>query len=558
MGLRGPKLNLSIGHSKEWHVPNKPKGKTRADKLIYWVEKLPITSGMLAGKPFKLRDWQKKEIRAIYHTDRRGKRIVRQVLFTIPRKNGKTQIAAALALAHLCGPEAEPRGQVYSAAADRQQAGLIYNEMKAVINATDLKKRVIIRDFNKHLEDRLTGSVYFALSSDSKSKHGFSASCIIYDELAQAPDRKLYDVLTTSTSARAEPLTIVISTQSPDDHSVMSELVDYGLDLQKGLHKDPTFHPVIYIAPEDADPWDEKTWFACNPALDDFRSLEEMRSEAIKAQRIPSREATFRLLYLNQRVNADSRFIAMPEWDACNGEVDVSKLAGRPCYAGLDLATTTDIAALVLAFPPTIDDPLYRILPFFWIPHDNMAEKMKNDRVPYDVWTRQELVQATPGNRIDYNAIMFRLGLCKSNFNLKMLAFDRWGADKIIVDLCERFDFTLDEKEWRLRAKPLLVQFGQGFRDMSAPTKELLNMILGRELAHGGNSVLRWMANNTIVETDAAGNVKPNKAKSIQKIDGIVAMIMALGIAVRFANQNVSNVYEERARAGDGPIVRGV
>ena len=274
---------------------------------------------MFAGKLIKFQLGRKADIRPIYRTDKKGKRIVRQALLTIPRKNGKTGLAAMLGLAHLCGPEAEQRGQVYSAAADRHQAALIYNEMKAMIQATNLKDRVIIRDFNKHLEDTKTGSEFFALSSDSKTKHGFSASCIIYDELAQAPDRKLYDVLTTSTGARAEPLTIVISTQSPDEHSVMTELVNYGMDIQKGIHNDPTFYPVIYTAPEDADPWDEKVWFACNPALDDFRSLEEMRSEAVKAKRIPIREATFRLLYLNQRINAESRFIAMAEWDACAG-----------------------------------------------------------------------------------------------------------------------------------------------------------------------------------------------------------------------------------------------
>jgi phage terminase large subunit-like protein len=528
----------TVSALKEFHVPDVKRTKNRAADLIKWIQYLPITSGVLAGELFKVRQWQKKEIRQIYRTDKKGKRIVRQALLTIPRKNGKTGLAAALALAHLCGPESEQRGQVYSAAADRHQAALIYNEMKAIIQATDLKDRVIIRDFNKHLEDTKTGSEFFALSSDSKTKHGFSASFIVYDELAQAPDRKLYDVLTTSTGARKEPLTIVISTQSPDEHSVMTELVNYGLDIQSGVHSDPTFYPVIYSAPEDSDPWDEKVWFACNPALDDFRDLSEMRSEAVKAKRIPVREATFRLLYLNQRINAESRFIAMAEWDACNGAVDLAALKGRRCYAGLDLASTADIAALVLIFP---GEPCV-VVPYFWVPEDNIELRVTRDRVPYNLWAQQGLIEATPGNQIDYRWIMLKLGQCRVDYDLRMLAFDAWGSHKIVSDLCDQYGFTVDEKEADNYKKPLLVKFGQGFASMSAPTKELLNYILARQIAHGGNPVLRWMANNVIVQTDPAGNIKPDKSKSTEKIDGIVALIMSLDLAIR--NPEIASFYD--------------
>jgi phage terminase large subunit-like protein len=538
MGLRGPKIRSTVSALRQFHVPEVKRTKNRAADLIKWIQYLPITSGVLAGELFKVREWQKKELKQIYRTDKKGKRIVRQALLTIPRKNGKTGLAAALALAHLCGPESEQRGQVYSAAADRHQAALIYNEMKAIIQATDLKDRVIIRDFNKHLEDTKTGSEFFALSSDSKTKHGFSASFIVYDELAQAPDRKLYDVLTTSTGARAEPLTVVISTQSPDEHSVMTELVNYGMDIQKGIHDDPTFYPVIYTAPEDSDPWDEKVWFACNPALDDFRDLSEMRSEAVKAKRIPIREATFRLLYLNQRINAESRFIAMPEWDACAGEIDLAALKGRRCYAGLDLASTTDIAALVLLFPgePNI------VLPFFWVPEDNMELRTTRDRVPYTLWAQQGFITATPGNQIDYNWIMKKLGECRADYDLQMIAFDEWGSHKIVNDLCDKVGFTVDKKEAENYHKPLLEKFGQGHMAFNAPTKELLNYILARKIAHGGNPVLRWMANNTVVKTNADGNIKPDKSKSTERIDGIVALIMALDLAIR--NPEVASYYE--------------
>jgi len=272
---------------------------------------------VLAGSKLKVRPWQRKIIKGIYKT-KHDKRIVRQALITMPRKNGKTGLVAALALAHLCGPETEQRGQIYSAAADRSQAELIYNEMKAIIDAVpELKSRVIVRDYNKHMEDVISGSTFKSISSETNTKHGLNASCIIIDELAQLPNRTLYDVLTTSTAARAEPLTIVISTQSSDPHHIMSELVDYGQQILDKKIKDDAFFPVIYSAPEEADPWNEDTWYACNPALDDFRSLQEMRSASLQAQRIPAREATFRLLYLNQRVAMEAAFIPQRDWEVC-------------------------------------------------------------------------------------------------------------------------------------------------------------------------------------------------------------------------------------------------
>ena len=469
MGLRGPKIRSTVSALREFHVPEVKRTKNRAADLIKWIQYLPITSGFL-GKEFKLREWQKKEIRQIYRTDKKGKRIVSQALLTMPARTVKPGRCYSWPCS-LMRADAEQRGQVYSAAADRHQAALIYNEMKAIIS-NDLKDRVIIRDFNKHLEDNKTGSVFFALSADSDTKHGFCASFIVYDELAQAPDRKLYDVLTTSTGARAEPLTIVISTQSPDEHSVMTELVNYGMDIQAGIHDDPTFYPVIYTAPEDADPWDEKVWFACNPALDDFRDLYEMRIEAVKAKRIPIREATFRLLYFNQRINAESRFIAMPEWDACAGKVDLEALKGRRCYAGLDLASTTDIAALVLLFPgePNI------VLPFFWVPQDNMELRTTRDRVPYALWAQQGLITATPGNQIDYNWIMQRLGQCRADYDLQMLAFDRWGSHKITNDLCDQCGFTKDEKEAENYHKPLLVEVWAGSSESERANKRVIKL----------------------------------------------------------------------------------
>ena len=256
-------------------LPWNRKGLSRAERVIKFCEFLPITAGIHAGRKLVLRDWQKEIINAIYATNGDGLRVVRTALVTLPRKNGKTALAAALALCHLIGPEAEQRGQVFSAASDREQAAIIYREMEAIIlSVPEFNSRCHIQTFHKTITDEVTGSVYKALTADCRKAHGLSPSFMVYDELAQSSDRELYDNLTTGTGARKEPLMIVISTQSADPNHIMSELVDYALKIQDGtLPEDPAFYGCVYAAPDDADPWDEATWFQCNPALNDFRSL---------------------------------------------------------------------------------------------------------------------------------------------------------------------------------------------------------------------------------------------------------------------------------------------
>lgn len=338
-------MGAVIKRDESWNDPT----KTRGERVIAFCETLKVTSGIHAGRNFKVRPWQADFIRAVY--DPWGKwslRLVRTALLTMPRKNGKTTLAAALALAHLVGPEAEPRGQVFSAAADRLQAGLLFNELEAMILADKgLASRCSVRRFTKDIEDQVTGSKYAALSSEAYSKHGLSPSMVVYDELAQAPDRELFDVLTTGMGGRKEPLMLVISTQASEPHHVMSELTDYGRKINSGEIKDSSFAATIYAAPEDADPFDKKTWAACNPALGDFRSYEDMVINARRAQRMPSFENTFRLLYLNQPVPNDAGFIAPAEWEACNSAIP-ENLDGRKCWAGLDLSETRDLTSLVV------------------------------------------------------------------------------------------------------------------------------------------------------------------------------------------------------------------
>jgi phage terminase large subunit-like protein len=496
---------------------------------VAFIEGLSITSGVHAGRRFKLRPWQRSIVEAIYATDADGHRLIRQALVTMPRKNGKTQLAAALALCHLCGPEAEARGQVYSAASDRDQAALIFREMQAMLRADEaLADRVIIREHNKTLTDVESGSVYQALSSDARKAHGLSPSFVVCDELAQWYGRELYDNLVTGTGARAEPLVVVISTKAADTNHVMSELVAYGERVRDGVIEDAAFLPVIFGAPDDADPWDEATWFACNPALDDFRSLEEMRTAAAQAMRLPAREPAFRLLYLNQPVDAASRFLNGPDWRACKAVGDARSLAGQRCFLGLDLSSTTDLTALIGWFPSSGD-----VLAWFWTPAEGLEEAERRDRVPYRLWARQGLLETTPGRAIDKAFVVHRLGEIAADYAVQGVAYDRWG-------MAELQRIMADEG-----LKLPMVEFGQGWKDMGPALAALETVVLQRTLKHPAHPVLDWCVSNAVAVSDPAGNRKLAKDRSIGRIDGAVALAMAVGLASRTPAKKTS-VYRSR------------
>ena len=540
MGLRGigagpvdrptPRKRGRPPKKKPWELP----GLSRAERVRAFIECLPITSGVHAGKPFKIRDWQWTEIiEPLYATDDAGRRRKRKALVTIPRKNGKTQLAAALALCHLVGPEAEQRGQVYSAAADRKQAALILKELVAFVRAVDwLSKRLIIREHSKTLEDVITGSTYEALSSDARKAHGLNVSFAIMDELAQWPKRDLYDALTTGGAARAEPLYVTISTQSHDKNSVMSEMVQYAERVRDGVIVDDTFLPVIYAAPDDADPWDEKTWFACNPALGDFRSLEEMRSAALEAQALPAREPAFRLLYLNQPVDATARFLNAKDWNACKrdmtGLFGQMSLAKQRCILGLDLSSTTDLTALVAYFPATGD-----LIPWFWMPLDNLEEAERRDHVPYRLWHRQGFIEATPGRAIDKSFVVHRMGELTKDYAVQFCSADRWRLDEIRRLMAEA------------GVKIELLEHGQGWKDMGPAIDAIETAVLRKELFHPGHPVLDMCVANAVTVSDPTGARKLVKERNTGRIDGLVAAAMAIGAAVKTAPKKES-VYKTR------------
>jgi len=537
IGAKPVKALAAIDEIERELEPWKAEGLTRAGRVIAFIQTLKITSGMLAGQAFELRPWQCEILEAIYAVDEHGNRIKRQVLLTIPRKNGKTQLAAALALCHLVGPEAEQRGQVYSAASDRKQAGLILKELVAFVRADpDLSDRIIIREHSKTLEDVVTGSTYEAMSSDAKKAHGLNVSFAVLDELAQWPKRDLYDALTTGGAARKEPLFVVISTQSHDKNHVMSELVQYGQRVLDGLIEDKTFLPVIFAAPDDADPWAEETWFKCNPALGDFRSLDEMRSAAEQAKSLPAREPSFRLLYLNQPVDATARFLNAKDWNGCKvAETEdqglfagIDPLARRRCILGLDLSSTTDLTALAAWFPESND-----LRAWFWMPADNLEEAERRDHVPYRLWVRQGLIEATPGRAIDKTFVVHRLAELTKEYNVQFCAADRWRLDEIRRIMAET------------GVKIEMQEFGQGWRDMGPAIDAVETAVLRRELRHPGHPVLDMCVANAVTVSDPTGARKLVKERNTGRIDGLVAATMAIGAAVKVAPKKES-IYKTR------------
>jgi phage terminase large subunit-like protein len=517
---------------KPWAEP----GLSRADRVIAFMEHMPLTAGKAAGTPFRLRPWQKKIVRDIYRTDRKGRRLTRTAVVSMPRKQGKTDIAARLALCHLCGPEAEARGEVYSCANDRFQSGRIFSEMVALIEAVPwMADRVSIRRHSKELEDigeGGTGSVFAALSADVPGKHGLSPSFAVHDELGQAASRDLFDVMDTAMGGRDEPLMVVISTQAASDNAPLSELIDYGLKVQAGDITDPAFHLTLFTAPPDADPWSEKTWRIANPALGDFRSLEDVRRLAQQAQRTPSKESAFRNLILNQRVDAEAQFLSRAVWVACQGPVDPDALEGLDCWAALDWGATRDLTALVLVFRHA--DDRMTVLPFFWLPADGLRDRDTEDRVSWTVWAREGHLHTVPGKTNDPAAVARVIAELHGRFNIRALAYDRWRIEDLRRELAA------------IGCDVVLEPHGQGFRDMSPALEVLERRVIGQTINVGENPVLTMCASNAVTQRDPAGNRKLAKDKSRGRIDGLVATAMALAIAERHGGpvENWSPVVE--------------
>ena len=517
--------------------------KDAADFAVMFIESLSHTKGTWAGKPFELIDWQEQIIRDLFGVLKpNGYRQFNTAYIEIPKKQGKSELAAAVALLLTCG-DGEERAEVYGCAADRNQAKIVFDVAVDMVRLCPaLAKRVKIQESQKRLTYLPTNSFYQVLSADVANKHGFNTHGVIFDELHTQPNRKLFDVMTKgSGDARMQPLYFLITTAGTDTQSICYETHQKALDIIEGRKHDPTFYPVIYGAAENEDWTDPKVWKKANPSLGITVGIDKVKAACESAKQNPGEENSFRQLRLNQWVKQAVRWMPMDKWDACSFSVDPESLEGRVCYGGLDLSSSTDITAFVLVFPPEDEEDKYAVLPFFWIPEDNIDLRVRRDHVMYDLWERQGYLQTTEGNVVHYGYIERFIEELGKQYNIREIAFDRWGAVQMVQNL-EGMGFTV-------------VPFGQGFKDMSPPTKELMKLVLEQKIAHGGHPVLRWMMDNIFIRTDPAGNIKADKAKSTEKIDGAVATIMALDRAIRCGNENGASVYDDR---GHFVYLRGV
>jgi len=501
--------------------------KEAASKAIGFIETFCThTKGELAGKPFLLEDWQKKIIGDLFGwKQENGLRKYRTALIQLPRKNGKTTLAASI-ICYVLFSEKERGNELYAAAGDRGQANILFSIVSnMVIQNKELSSRAKV--FRNSITNESKGNFFQAISSDSKTKHGYSAGCVIMDELHVQPNRDLYDTLLTSTGARIEPLFISITTAGYNKNSIGWEVYNYAKQVQNKLIEDSSFYSAIYEADIDDDITDEEVWKKANPNYGISLRKEYMKRESQRAVDVPSYQNTFKRLMLNIWTDSQTAWIGAKEWELCEGDVDLQKLKNKECYVGLDLASTRDISALVLLFK---EEEKFIIVPYFFIPEENAKKRSERDKVDYVTWIRDNHIIATNGDVTDYNFIKQKILDLGKEYLIQSICYDRWNASQMVIDL----------QNEGVPMEP----FGQGFVSLSAPSKQLEALILGKEIIHNNNPVLKWMIANTVMEEDAAGNIKPSKKKSSEKIDGTVALVMALGCYMTEGGYN--SIYDDR------------
>jgi phage terminase large subunit-like protein len=498
-------------------------------EVTAWIERnCTHTKGEWAGQPLKLEPWQRDEIiRPLFGTvDKSGRRIVRTGLIGIPRKAGKSTLGAAIAL-RLLFKDGEPGAEVYSAAADREQARIVFEMARGMVEANPAMSK-IAKVYRNSIVVPRTGSTYKVLSADAYTKHGLSPHAVIFDELHAQPNRELWDVLTTGQGARRQPLTLAITTAGFDRNSICWELYDYGRKVEAGIIEDPAFF-FRWWGVQEGEAWDDpEVWARAQPNLGVSVQRDFYEREVRTAKNQPARQNTVRRLYLNEWTQAHTRWIDLAAWDESAGMVNEADLEGRICYGGLDLANTTDVTALCWDFP--LPDGSHDAIWRYFIASEQLDALDRRTAGQASVWVRDGFLTVTEGNVVDYAAIVEQIDRDAQRFRVKRLAFDRWGSAVFVQQL---HDEGME-----------VAQMGQGFSSMSPPSKELEKLVLEGRYRHGGNPVTRWMIDNVVVRQDPAGNIKPDKEKSTEKIDGVVAAIMALDTASR--NVVRTSVYETR------------
>lgn len=491
---------------------NKPSGR-----MIAFAHSLIVPAGKFVNKPLRLRKHQIKFIRDVYNPRHdTGLRKVRQAVLSLGRRGGKTLLAAVILLGHLSGPFKRPNSTIVSAATTRKQASIIHRLVAAIINRNlSLQKKLKVIDSSKRVVHKGDGSVYTAISADAGGAFGEGIDLAIYDELAQTKNTALYDALMTSLGSQVEPLMMIISTQAPSDEHLLSELIDYGLKIEAGVIEDETFVANLYAAKPDCDLLDEKEWFAANPALGDYRDLDEFRATMKRAVKLPSLEATVRNLYLNQRVQAKAPFLTQAMW--ARGDEPINEAIfydGRKVGAGLDLSARIDLSALVMAAED--DDGVVHLMARIWTPDSTLDARATRDRAPYRVWADKGFMIPVPGEALDYDFLSRDIGEVSKTIPLYRVAYDRWRID-VLRQALARQGLIIP-----------LMNHGQGFRDM-APTLDLVEeLVLAGRIRHGGHPVLRWAVSNTVVAFNPANDRKPEKSKSTGRIDPAVAAFMAV------------------------------
>jgi phage terminase large subunit-like protein len=498
-------------------TPRAARRLTRGERNAAWIEQhCRVPEGKFVGRQVKLTKHQRKWLKRIYDSP------TRTFILSLARKNAKTAFSAFIILLHLCGPEAQANSQLYSAAQSRDQAAVLFElAAKIVRMSPDLSEYVNIRDTAKELVCPDLGSIYKALSADAPTKFGLSPAVVIHDELGQVkgPRSPLYEALETASAAQVSPFSIIISTQAATDSDLLSVLID---DALTGA--DPRVKIELCTADMDLDPFGEEAIRQANPHFDDFMNKEEVFRQAADAKRMPSLEAGYRNLILNQRVEAKNPLVSRSVWQE-NGAVP-DEMEGVSVYGGLDLSSVSDLTALVLV---TDSGDVH---PTFWLPEYGLAEKSRNDRVTYDIWAREGYLQTTPGRAIEYEWVAEYLRGVFDRCNVRAIAFDRYNM-KHLRPWLERVGFTEEELE-------RFIEFGQGFVSMSPAIRELEARLLANKLKHGMHPVLTMCAANATVMSDPAGNRKFIKSKATGRIDGMVALAMAVGVMPNAVNQERS------------------
>lgn len=513
-------------------LPTSTYNKAKADRAVKFIENLCHTKGKWAGTPFTLLPWQEQVIRDIFGiVDAKGKRQFRTAYVEIPKKNGKSELAAAIAL-YLLYADNEPSAEVYGAACDRNQASIVFDVAKQMVAMSPaLTKRSKVTAAQKRIVNYRNAGFYQVLSAETGTKHGLNVSGLVFDEIHAQPNRQLYDVLTKgSGDAREQPLFFIITTAGTNKNSICYELHTKALDLLGGRKSDPSFYPVVYGLDLEDDWTDERNWYKANPSLGFTITIDRVREAYQNALDNPAEENVFKQLRLNIWTSATVCWIPDHIYDRGAMPLNEEDLYGRDCYAGLDLSSTSDITALSLVFPPRTEEEPYVVLPYFWLPEETLELRTRRDHVLYDVWKKQGFINTTEGNVVHYGFIEQYIEDLGERFHIKEIAFDRWNATQMVQNL-EDMGFTV-------------IPFGQGYKDMSPPSKELYKLLMEGRINHGGNPVLKWMAQNVVMRQDPAGNIKPDKEKSTEKIDGIVATIMALDRAIRC--EDTTSVYDTR------------